>query len=83
MKLILESKDYELIEDRSSYNHNYYRFTGRLHLFPTVILEICHEDEGYYEFHLIHEGERVFLGCSEHGFGDYDQLSIEFRIYHG
>lgn len=75
MELKLNSKEFEHIDELSTYNNNYYSHLKR----DCTILEICHEDYNSYEFWLIENEGRIFLGCSNHGFGDADNFVIDFK----
>jgi len=82
MELKLNSNDYEHISEKSDYNHNYYKFKGKSHLYPTEILEICHEDENYSEFYLIENDNKIFLGCSNDFFEEDETITINFRVFY-
>ena len=60
---ILINKPLNRLVDKSYYNHNYFSYgnTG------AEILEVCHEDENYYDYFLIKGYEKIFLGSSEDG----------------
>lgn len=76
MKLILETKDFKHLKDKSQYNYNYYISNKGLE-----ILEICHEDYNFYEFRLI-EGERwELLGSSYRSFKD-EVIEVDFREFY-
>lgn len=68
--------DAEWLEDISCYNDNYYKIESHggaccFHYPFNIIQEICHEDEGYYEYNLGYfEGKEfveVFSWTSEYG----------------
>lgn len=84
MKLILNNNDFKHIEEKSSYNHNYFVYIGSVCARYTEILEICHEDYNFNEYFLIKENAEIFLGCSE-GYG-LDNLNsiieIDFQLYY-
>ncbi len=82
MKLTLNSKDFERIKTKSSYNHNYYKYTGREANYPLVIYEVCHEDYNYYSYYLVEDFNKIFLGCSYDHIHDLAIVNIDFKTYY-
>ena len=84
MNLLVRTKDLEHIKEKSSYNHNYYTCSNNVVNSKTEILEICHEDYEFYEYHLIDvdNGTKVFLGCSYDGINDKNEIRIDFRLFY-
>ena len=82
MKLTLNSKDFERIELKSSYNHNYYKYIGTESNDPFEIYEICHEDYNFYEYFLIESPDEIFLGCSYDHIHDLAIVNIDFKTYY-
>lgn len=76
MKLILETKDFTRLEEKSTYNHNYY-----VNKEGIEILEICHEDYNFQEYRLISGEKWEFLGCS-HDSMEKIQVEIDFREFY-
>jgi len=76
MKLILNKSEFEHIPKGSVYNNNYYQ-----HLkLGYVIQEQCHEDYGTYDFFLIENEERIFLGAANSGFDCFPtNIEIDFK----
>lgn len=85
LNLQIEIRSVEHLEDKSCYNHNYYKVASNQpwwYLFGNEIIEeVCHEDENYFTFALGHfdkDGEFVSViewesdyGCN--GIEDYIQ----------
>lgn len=79
MNLIFNQSEFEHQVERSNYNSNYYKHKK----LEYVVHEICHEDYDFQEFYLIEEdGQKIFLGCSQNGFGDGDNVSIDFKVFY-
>jgi hypothetical protein len=71
MTTTLDPKDYTHIPEISSYNHNYYRHIQTGH----TILEVCHEDENYFDYDLVEEDNITPLGSSYSQYGlDGDEI---------
>jgi hypothetical protein len=62
MKILID-KPLNHLAGKSHYNHNYFSYGNN----GAEILEICHEDENYYDYFLIHGYEKIHLGSSEDG----------------
>lgn len=83
LNLQIEIRSVEHLEDKSCYNHNYYKITPDYpwSLFGNdVIEEVCHEDENYFSFALGHfdkTGEFVSVVSWE---SDYGCIGIEDYI---
>lgn len=76
MKLILNKKEFEHLPTHSTYNNNHYKHLKNNYW----IYEECNEDYNTYTFYLIENEERIFLGCSNHGFDDKDgNIEIDFK----
>lgn len=57
--ITLKPRNFTHRRDLSCYNVNLYQDNTR----GTLIKEICHEDESYYDYYLIrHTGEEIHLG---------------------
>ena len=77
MKLILNQSEFEHDVERSQYNNNYYKHKK----LGYVIYENCQEDYNYQEFYLIQDdGQEIFLGSSQDGFGRADIVTIDFKV---
>lgn len=85
MKLIFKPKEFEHLENKSRYNNNFYKYTGQKNR-ESQILEICHEDENFYEFYMVdfeHDDELVFLGCSQDSItSEKESIEIDFRYFY-
>lgn len=84
MKLILKGSDFKRIDEKSSYNHNYYKYIGKDGVYYTEILEICYEDYNFCSYSLIKDDIDIFLGCSE-GYlkpDDDSVVEIDFQLYY-
>lgn len=80
-KLILNQSEFKHDVVRSNYNSNFYNHKK----LGYTIHEICHEDYNFQEFYFIDdadEGQKIFLGCSTDGFGDGDNVSIDFKVFY-
>lgn len=83
MKLQLKPKDFKHIPEKSTYNRNYYKYIGSDFCIDTEILEICHEDDNFYEFKLIYFNHEVFIGCCEKSIDISNEIiEIDFRNYY-
>lgn len=76
MKLIIETKDFEHLEDKSHYNHNYYKNKDGME-----VLEICHEYHNFQEYRLITGEKWELLGCSYDNMSKI-QVEIDFRLFY-
>jgi hypothetical protein len=83
MKLILQTKDFEHIKDESIYNHNIYKYLEPSSVDEIRILEVCHEDDNFYEYHMITNGMQSFLGCSPNPIdNEHGEVEIDFQLYY-
>lgn len=78
MKLVINTADFEHLENKSHYNHNYYKDKNGLE-----ILEITHENHEFYEYRLIEENKWELLGCSYYSMSMKDEeVEIDFRQFY-
>jgi hypothetical protein len=83
MKLILQTKDFKHIQEESIYNHNIYKYLDPSSVSEIQILEVCHEDYDFYEYHMIVNKIQTFLGCSPKGIdNDSGETIIDFQLYY-
>lgn len=82
MKLVLNSNNFERINEKSSYNHNYYKYIGNVCNKEFEIYEICHEDDNFCEFFIVKEGVQTFLGCSTDYIHPCAMVNIDFQVYY-
>ena len=82
MTLTLNSNNFKHQPDKSSYNHNYYSMVYIDNGYATDILEVCHEDWDFYEYFLMDNNSKVFLGCSQNSLGGDGVVEIDFRKYY-
>ncbi len=85
MKLTLNSADFKHLSEKSSYNHNFYKYIGDDVHNITEIYEISYEDYGYCSYYLKNEDiPDVFLGCSQgYGLEELNSIvEIDFRLFY-
>lgn len=49
------------LKEKSSYNRNYFKCGNT----KAEILQICHEDHDFYEYYIVENETKTFLGCGE------------------
>lgn len=69
MKITLKKTDFEHIPDKSGYNHNFYRHKELKY----EIYEECDEIYESFDFHLIDQDKKVYLGK------EYDSLDPDYK----
>lgn len=78
MKLKLNSEDFTHMSDASEYNYNFYIYKLS-QTQPLIVLEICHEDDDYFEFWIVNDKfeKSEFIGCSENSIDE--NCTIDFK----
>ena len=82
MQLTLKPKEFKHQPDKSEYNHNLYSIIYVDNEYATDILEVCHEDWDFYEYFLVENNSKTFLGCSQNSLGGVCDVVIDFRKYY-
>lgn len=77
MKLIINPSEFKYLEDKSHYNHNYYKDKNGIE-----ILEICHEEWHFYEYRLVEGDSWSLLGCSLRSISGDKEVEIDFKQFY-
>lgn len=80
MKIQLLPSDFAHLDNRSTYNHNF--FAAKNGNMSIIILEVCHEDYDFFEYRLVDGEKQIFMGCSENSLSDNEIVEVDFLYYY-
>jgi len=79
-KILISASDIVSVTEESSYNRNYYRLKNSN--VSATILEVCHEDDNFYEYLIVDGNKEIFIGCSENSLDEGVAVEIDFLYYY-
>ena len=79
-KILIPANESVHIPEKSKYNRNYYKLNGSN--LGIEILEVCHEDDDFYEYFIADGIKEIFIGCSENSLDENTDVEIDFLYYY-